>query len=326
MSSQWKQYPDLEAYLQETCSLIERLVRVRNDAIAEALVSLTRAGGKYLRPAFFFLFTSFGSKNPKTDKSLIEIAASLEILHMATLIHDDIVDDSPLRRNTMTIQSQFGKDVAVYTGDFLFTIFFDLVLKTMNGSPYMAVNAKTMKKILVGELDQMQLRYQQDQKVRDYLRAISGKTAALFRLACREGAYFSGADKEVTRLAGHIGHNIGMAFQILDDILDYSANPSQFNKPVLEDLTTGVYSLPLLLALNHNPKAFQELLSKKEKMTPEDIQEVSRLVKANQGIEEAKQLAKRFTQKALNDINQLPRTKERRILTRLTKALLKRSI
>lgn len=326
MSSQWKQYPDLENNIKQTCLLIEKVVRVRNDDIASALVTLTNAGGKYLRPAFFFLFTSFGSKNPKTDKELIEIAASIEILHMATLIHDDIVDDSPLRRNTLTIQSQFGKDVAVYTGDFLFTVFFDLVLKTMNGSPYMAVNAKTMKKILVGELDQMQLRYQQDQKVRDYLRAISGKTAALFRLACREGAYFSGADKEVTRLAGHIGHNIGMAFQILDDILDYSADSSSFNKPVLEDLTTGVYSLPLLLAMAHNPQAFQELLAKKEQMTQDDIQEVSRLVKENKGIEQAKQLANRFTQKALENIKQLPSNKERRILTRLTKELLKRSI
>lgn len=326
MSSQWKQYPDLENNIKQTCLLIEKVVRVRNDDIASALVTLTNAGGKYLRPAFFFLFTSFGSKNPKTDKELIEIAASIEILHMATLIHDDIVDDSPLRRNTLTIQSQFGKDVAVYTGDFLFTVFFDLVLKTMNGSPYMAVNAKTMKKILVGELDQMQLRYQQDQKVRDYLRAISGKTAALFRLACREGAYFSGADKEVTRLAGHIGHNIGMAFQILDDILDYSADSSSFNKPVLEDLTTGVYSLPLLLAMAHNPQAFQELLAKKEQMTQDDIQEVSRLVKENKGIEQAKQLANRFTQKALEDIKQLPSNKERRILTHLTKELLKRSI
>lgn len=326
MSSQWKQYPDLENNINQTCLLIEKVVRVRNDDIAAALVTLTNAGGKYLRPAFFFLFTSFGPKNPKTDQALIEIAASIEILHMATLIHDDIVDDSPLRRNTVTIQSQFGKDVAVYTGDFLFTVFFDLVLKTMNGSPYMAVNAKTMKKILVGELDQMQLRYQQDQKVRDYLRAISGKTAALFRLACREGAYFSGASKEITRLAGHIGHNIGMAFQILDDILDYSADRSRFNKPVLEDLTTGVYSLPLLLAMAHNPQAFQKLLAKKEQMTPEDIQEVSRLVKENQGIEQAKQLANRFTQKALEAIKQLPSNKERRILLRLTKELLKRSI
>ncbi|MGT2623867.1 polyprenyl synthetase family protein [Streptococcus thoraltensis] len=326
MSTQWKQYPDLENNLNKTCLLIEKSIRVRNDDIESALVTLTNAGGKYLRPAFFFLFTSFGSKNPKTDPSLIEIAASLEILHMATLIHDDVIDDSPVRRSTVTIQSQFGKDIAVYTGDFLFTVFFDLVLNNMNGSPYMAVNAKTMKKILVGELDQMQLRYRQDQKVREYIRAISGKTAALFRLACREGAYFSHADKEIIRLAGHIGHNIGMAFQILDDILDYSADKESFNKPVLEDLTTGVYSLPLLLAMETNPSAFKDLLNKKEKISQADIEEVSNLVQENQGIDKAKELAQRFTNKALEDIHKLPRNKERKILTRLTKELLKRSI
>ncbi|MGT2832859.1 polyprenyl synthetase family protein [Streptococcus halotolerans] len=326
MSTQWKQYPDLNNNLNKTRLLIEQSIQVRNDDIRSALETLTKSGGKYLRPAFFFLFTSFGPENPKTNHSLIEIAASLEILHMATLIHDDIIDDSPLRRGTVTIQSQFGKDVAVYTGDFLFTVFFDLVLRNMNGSPYMAVNAKTMKKILVGELDQMQLRYHQDQKVRDYLRAVSGKTAALFQLACREGAYFSEANKDIIRLAGHIGHNIGMAFQILDDILDYSADKEKFNKPVLEDLTTGVYSLPLLLAMETNPAAFQELLNKKENITQVDIKTVSSLVRENQGIDKAKALAQRFTNKALEDIQKLPRNKERNILSRLTKELLKRSI
>lgn len=106
-----------------------------------------------------------------------------------------------------------------------------------------------MKKILLGELDQMRLRYNQTQSIHDYLRSTSGKTAELFRLASLEGAYFSGASPEVVRRAGRIGLNIGLAFQMLDDILDYSANQADFNKPVIEDLNTGVYTLPLLLAL-----------------------------------------------------------------------------
>lgn len=110
----------------------------------------------------------------------------------------------------------------------------------------------------------MHLRYNQQQGIHHYLRAISGKTAELFKLASKEGAYFGGAEKEVVRLAGHIGFNIGMTFQILDDILDYTADKKTFNKPVLEDLAQGVYSLPLLLAIEENPDIFKPILDKKQ--------------------------------------------------------------
>ncbi|MGK0627944.1 polyprenyl synthetase family protein, partial [Enterococcus faecalis] len=93
-----------------------------------------------------------------------------------TLIHDDIIDDSPLRRGIATIQSQFGKDIAVYSGDLLFTLFFELIVETMVDSPYIIQNAQSMKKILMGELDQMRLYYNQEQTIEDYLQAISGKT------------------------------------------------------------------------------------------------------------------------------------------------------
>lgn len=182
----------------------------------------------------------------------MKIAASLEILHMATLIHDDVIDDSPLRRGQKTVQTQFGKDIAVYTGDLLFTIFFELILEATNDFEYMAINSKAMKKILLGELDQMHLYHNQNQTIRDYLRAISGKTAELFKLSAREGAHFGGANQEIVRLSGKIGYYIGMAFQILDDILDYTADEKELNKPVLEDLDKGVYSLPLLLAMKKN--------------------------------------------------------------------------
>ncbi len=263
MPAFWDQYPAIQAQIDQTRQIIDQHVHVRNLDIETAILELSNAGGKYLRPAFFFLFTGFGNPSKEKAEQLTKIAASLEILHMATLVHDDIIDDSPLRRNVETVQSRFGKDIAVYTGDLLFTVFFELILESMNDTPHMALNAKSMKKILMGELDQMHLYFNQEQTIRDSLRAISGKTAELFKLASKEGAYFAGADEQVVRLAGRIGYYIGMAFQILDDILDYMAEQKDFNKPILEDLVNDIYSLPLLLALKNNPRVFKPLLDKK---------------------------------------------------------------
>ncbi|MDW7798728.1 polyprenyl synthetase family protein [Streptococcus canis] len=326
MSSFWSKNPRMQAKINHICDLIAERVAVRNPAIETAIVDLSTAGGKYLRPAFFYLFSEFGQTEAKNEGKLLKIATSLEILHMATLIHDDIIDDSPLRRGQKTIQSRFGKDVAVYTGDLLFTVFFELILESMADTPYMTINAKTMKKILMGELNQMHLQFNQDQSIRSYLHSISGKTAALFKLASKEGAYFGGADTKVVALAGRIGFNIGMAFQILDDILDYTANQHTFNKPVLEDLTTGVYSLPLLLALQKEPQTFKPFLDKKNTISLTERQLVAQKVIDLGGIEAARQLARRFTEKGLTDIEKLPSVKAQKQLFQLTNHLLKRHI
>lgn len=325
MSSYWSRYPDLEEKLDSVRALIAQKMQIRNQSIGEAVMALNSAGGKYLRPAFFFLFAEFGDR-PRIEKGrLITAAASLEVLHLATLVHDDIIDDSPLRRGKVTIQSRFGKDVAVYTGDLLFTVFFELLLESMSCSPYMNINAKAMKKILLGELDQMSAYYKQEQTVHGYLRAAAGKTAALFKLASREGAYFGGADAETIRLAGHIGFYIGIAFQMIDDLLDYTEEKETLNKPVLEDISQGIYNLPLIYALQKNPAAFRPYLDKREAMTAEDIAAVVYLMKKEGGLEDARMLAAQFTQKAVEAIAQLPANAAKDMLLAMTKQLLERS-
>ncbi|MGT2715318.1 polyprenyl synthetase family protein [Streptococcus respiraculi] len=325
MSAYWSRYPGLEEKLNSVRALIARKMQIRNQSIGQAVIALNSAGGKYLRPAFFFLFAELGDCSRLDEEQLVTVAASLEVLHLATLVHDDIIDDSPLRRGQVTIQSRFGKDVAVYTGDLLFTVFFELLLASIPGSPYMNANAKTMKKILLGELDQMSAYYQQERTVHGYLRAAAGKTAALFKLASREGAYFGGADAETIRLAGHIGFYIGMAFQMIDDLLDYTEEKEALNKPVLEDIGQGIYNLPLVCALEKNPAAFRPYLDKRETMTAEDVEAIVSLMKKEGGLEDARMLAARFTQKAIEAIEQLPSYPAKGILVDMTERLLKRS-
>lgn len=155
-------------------------------------------------------------------------------------------------------------------------------------------------------------------------RSIKGKTAELFWLACKEGAYFGGCDVQTVRLASRIGRNIGFAFQIYDDILDYTADQDKLKKPVLEDLGQGIYTLPLLLAKQQNPEALMPYLCKQSAITPDEITEVAKLVVQLGGVEQAKQMAQAFTQKALIDIKKLPNSPAKDCIQQLTLQLLQR--
>lgn len=155
-------------------------------------------------------------------------------------------------------------------------------------------------------------------------RSIKGKTAELFWLACKEGAYFGGCDVQTVRLAGRIGRNIGFAFQIYDDILDYTADQDKLKKPVLEDLGQGIYTLPLLLAKQQNPEALIPYLCKQSAITPDEITEVAKLVVQLGGVEQAKQMAQAFTQKALIDSKKLPNSPAKDCIQQLTLQLLQR--
>lgn len=325
MNDFWKEFPDVYDRLDQTCDLIKKQFNLRNKEIEEALLELTNAGGKLLRPAFFFLFTQLGDTKKQDKQQLIKIAASIEILHMATLIHDDIIDDSPLRRGGQTIQARYGKDIAVYTGDLLFTEFFQLLADTMNGSHFMHTNAAAMKRLLLGELDQMHTRYNKQMTIIDYLRSVNGKTAELFALSCLEGAHFGHASKKVQHLAARIGRQIGVAFQVYDDILDYTASTETLKKPVLEDLAQGVYTLPLLFAMRKAPDRFDVYLDKQATITSEDALKTAELVRSLGGVEEAKAFAARVTTKALDDIAQLPESTAKTQLTHLTEQLLQRT-
>ena len=248
------------------------------------------------------------------------------MLHTATLIHDDIVDESALRRGLPTIRSAFGNDTAVYAGDYLFICCFKLLSDYSTSLRSLQLNSRSMEKILDGELGQMDDRYKLDQTVAEYVENISGKTAELFALSCSVGAFESGNSERFAKKAGTIGLNIGIAFQIMDDLLDYQADAATLGKPVLEDVRQGVYSLPLIYALNQEKEQLRPYLEKKKQMTDEDTLQVQKLVQQLGGVAYAQQLAADYTEEALKDIRKLPDnffgTKE--TLERLTSQILTR--
>lgn len=243
---------------------------------------------------------------------------------MATLVHDDIIDEAQFRRGKETVQSKYGKNYAVYIGDYLFCLCFKTLATTSSIERGIDVDTKVMSRICLGEIDQLNSRFKKDVSVKDYLKRTSGKTAELFSLSLYVGAAESGCDKKICRLFWNIGHNVGMAFQIIDDILDYVSTDEVLGKKAGNDLKEGIYTLPLILAMQNNPSAFKNVL-KEEEYTNEEIQNIIKIVKENNGIKDAMKVAQKYSDRAFRDINKLPNNEYKSILLDITKKLLKRN-
>lgn len=152
----WHDYPALQPELQQVMQLMATNINIQDSAINDAILEMIHGGGKLLRPAYCLLFSQFTT----TDrKRMVALAASLETLHTATLIHDDIIDDAALRRHHVTIQERFGKDTAVYAGDYLFVVVFKILAHYSSSFKSIQLNSENMEKILVGEVQQKDRHY-----------------------------------------------------------------------------------------------------------------------------------------------------------------------
>lgn len=322
----WKEYREMEKQLASVQTVIESRLKIKSSEIEGAVQTFVSHSGKMVRPALFLLFAGLTgkSKDSEDPKKLNEIAASLELLHLATLIHDDIIDDADTRRKVPTIQAQLGKDTAVYTGDFVYTVYFQLLIENLSGTPYLAQNARSMKKILQGELIQKENEFKPDLKVRQYYRAISGKTSELIALACSQGAYFGGLDRIQQARARRIGSFIGFAFQIYDDILNFSLDKKN-EKPILTDVIQGIFTLPLLIAKDKAPAEIDPYLAKAGHLNSDELVELAQLVKSTGGLDQALEVAHKFSDKAIAEIKELPKGSNQKILLEATKKLLKRT-
>ena len=211
------------------------------------------AGGKRLRPLLVFCAAPRRALvHPETRDALLSAAAAVELVHMATLVHDDLLDGAPMRRGRPTVAEALGPERAVSTGDFLFARAFGELTRTRSARAVQALAAAALD-LSRGELDQQRAAFDLSLTEADYLARCRRKTAALFAVACRLGALVGGAGEEAAeRLAG-FGENVGMAFQIFDDILDLAGAPAETGKRRGTDLCDGTVTLPVILALRLEP-------------------------------------------------------------------------
>ena len=294
--------------------------------LGQALEDTFAVPGKMLRPACVMLFGAFGPDATQKHDELQKIATSIETLHNATLIHDDIIDESSMRHGRPSIQTKYGKHIAVYAGDYLFALSLTLLSENAQSLHSVIADGKTMQNILVGETEQYNNAYNINISEKKYLNQIKGKTGVLFGLACFIGAYESGIKVTKALKAKQFGEYLGQAFQLRDDILDYKTTSSTFKKPVLLDVKDGIYSGPLIFALqNDDNNHLHELVKMGKDLTQDQLHEIENLVNHLGGVERAQKLADQYTEKALASLKKhWPDNENRALIEQLTGRLLKR--
>ena len=208
------------------------------------------AGGKRVRPLLVFCAAPRGGGRGR--EALVSAAAAVELVHMATLVHDDLIDGATIRRGRPTVAQALGADAAVTTGDFLFARAFAELTRTRSAAAVSALAGAALH-LSRGEMDQQAAAFSLELTEEAYLSRCRGKTAALFSVACRLGALLGGSGPEAEERLAAFGENVGMAFQIFDDILDLAGAPSATGKRRGTDLCDGTVTLPVILAMRMEP-------------------------------------------------------------------------
>jgi heptaprenyl diphosphate synthase len=317
MTSYWADFSGMPEALEKVSGIIRNASASNNPIISEGFGGLFDGNGKMLRPGFLLIAAGFG----KTGEKHYRLAAALEILHMATLIHDDVIDDSPFRRNLPALHTKFGRRDAVLIGDFLLSRCF--LLAADYTSPRNALNlARLISVICTMEIEQNSDRFRSNLSLRGYLRKITGKSALLFSLACFAGAHEAKAPKAVCERLRRAGYNAGLAFQIIDDILDYSGDEDLVRKPLGRDIAAGLVTLPLICALPLDTSGTLRKIFSQNTFRPDDSGEITALVRTSGGTEAAGKFAVLYTGRALREISLLPPGKHRDMLDALVRRLL----
>lgn len=239
--------------IQSLMTNVELLMRQQADSddpdLSAALGQLLSSGGKRIRPAVTLLT---GRMLDGDTEKLITLSAAIELLHTATLVHDDLIDGASLRRGNTTINAQWSPAATVLTGDYIFARAAKLAAAT-ESVVLMGRFAETLATIVSGEITQLFSSPWQPSR-EDYDRRIYAKTASLFELATETAAMLSPVDEQVVSASSAFGYSIGMAFQIVDDILDFTGEQSTVGKPVASDLRQGLITLPALYYLEEHPE------------------------------------------------------------------------
>lgn len=301
--SLWGDYPEFNKYMTIVETEILNTIKSRQPLIKKATIALLEAGGKRLRPALVLLAHNFGNEeNPNIHK----LAAAVEVFHMATLVHDDIIDDSKIRRGVKTTQAKWGKRVAVFTGDYLLSKAFINLSKHSTNKDIISASF-IAKNICEGEIEQFDSRYRVDLSLKKYLWRIKCKTAYLFSFSCWFGATEGKADKEIANTLKKYGHYLGMAFQISDDILDFIGNENKLGKPLGNDIKNGIYTLPVIYTLKYggSSEKLKELLLK-DRLNQEELSFILRSVIEEGGLSYANKILKKYVNKAKSELGKLP--------------------
>ena len=309
--------------VQEDLRLVEAVFdEVRSvdyGPLSEMLAMVLSGGGKLMRPALALLAGRFGEYDLRR---LVPLAASVELLHTATLVHDDVIDVADTRRGRPTVNSAFQNSTTVMLGDYLFAHAADQVVRT-DDLRVVRLFSETLMIMAKGEIRQDLAAYDSRLKIRDYLARIGGKTASLFSTACEGGALVAGERPGHVAALRDYGYNFGMAFQVVDDILDFTGDPSEMGKPVGSDLMQGTLTLPSLLLMDRAPDD-NPVARYFEQPGDEALADAVNAVVESGSIDESSTMARDVTKRAVEALAVLPDGPDKQTMVSLADYILER--
>lgn len=317
---------DCVAWLDEQMGLVDGVIREQLHSDV-ALVNqighyIVGSGGKRVRPRLLLLVAAaLSHQGPRAHT----LAAVVEFIHTATLLHDDVVDESNLRRGRQTANAMFGNAAAVLVGDFLYSRAFQMMV-SVQSMPVLDILANATNVIAEGEVLQLMNMHDPDLAVEDYLKVIRYKTAKLFEASAELGAVLADAPAAARQRCAEIGRHLGTTFQLMDDLLDYDGQTEALGKNVGDDLREGKATLPLLLAMQHGTADERALVRQAiENGEVERLPDVVAVVRRTQALEGTRRAAEQEAQRALDAVATLPPSPWRDELERLTRWSTQRS-
>lgn len=266
------------------------------------------AGGKRLRPILLLLSSRLVSSRTETTEDAIQLAAVVELIHTSTLVHDDVIDEAKMRRGRPSANALWGNQMSVLAGDWLYMQAFQIAMRQRNFT-ILDILIGLTQMMVEGELLQLDRLGRIDITEADYMELVDRKTASLFNACCRLGAMAGSADDAMSARLGEFAWNLGMAFQLIDDVLDFTSKENILGKPVGNDLAEGKVTLPLLYALGETTREetrLIEIILKDRSYERVPFSTVLEIIEKYRGVERSLERANQFTARAKEIIDAFP--------------------
>ena len=300
---------------------LKQLIGARHPILGAAAEHLFDAGGKRIRPAIVLLVSRATMADCGLTPRHRRLAEITEMIHTASLVHDDVIDEADLRRSVETVNNLFGNKIAVLAGDFLFAQS-SWYLANLDNLQVVKLLSEVIRDFAEGEILQGLNRFEIGTSIDDYIDKSYYKTASLMANSAKAAGVLSDVKPEVAQNLYNYGRNLGLAFQIVDDILDFTGSAEVLGKPAEADLASGILTIPVLYALKQQP--YLEILIEREFSEPEDMSKALELIKDSDGVELSRSLAITHARKAAQSLGCLPSSPSKDALNELTNYVVSR--
>ncbi len=314
-------FSPVEADLQVLADNLKQLVGNRHPILYAAAEHLFGAGGKRIRPAIVLLISRATMLETEITPRHRRLAEITEMIHTASLVHDDVVDESEVRRGVPTVHSLFGNRIAVLAGDFLFAQS-SWYLANLDSLEVVKLLSEVIMDLAAGEIQQGLNRFDSSISMDTYLQKSYYKTASLIANSAKAAGVISEVSSQTAEHLYNYGRHLGLAFQIVDDILDFTSSTDTLGKPAGSDLKSGNLTAPVLFALPEAP--YLEVLIEREFAQEGDLEQAMQLIADSQGIQKARELAAHHAKVSVEHIEVLPPSESRQALINMANYVLSR--